>query len=354
MRHPGGMPFVRIEAHDRAAVDALTDFSNAARSIDDPESPPAVPAIVAGDLAYGWDLEPDETYFYYADGGETPVGVLALLMPQRDNRQLVWGSVTVHPEHRRQGHGSVMMNELLRRTTEAGRSIVWVGMASDDPGAKAFVERFGFGYANPDARRRQVLADLDRAALAELFASAEARAGDYRLERLRPPYSDELLAELVDVTAAINDAPMGDLTFEDEHFDLARLRDLETARVGRGDRIYRVVARHRDTGEVGGHTVVLVHPERPAYGLQGDTAVSRGHRGHRLGLLLKIDMLNWLAEAEPQLAIIDTWNQADNAYMIDVNEAIGYRLSRIFDTYERKLSPTRHEDGALDGVLLQR
>ena len=45
-------------------------------------------------------------------------------------------------------------------------------------------------------------------------------------------------------------------------------------------------------------------------------------------------MLHWLAEAEPQLKVIETWNQADNAYMINVNEAIGYRLNRIFDTYE--------------------
>ena len=35
---------------------------------------------------------------------------------------------------------------------------------------------------------------------------------------------------MVEVTAAINDAPMGTLTFEDEVFDLGRLQDIETAR----------------------------------------------------------------------------------------------------------------------------
>ena len=63
----------------------------------------------------------------------------------------------------------------------------------------------------------------------------------------------------------------------------------------------------------------------------------RDHRGHRLGLLLKIEMMRWLAEAEPQIAEIVTWNNADNRYMIDVNEAIGYRLSRVFAMYERTL-----------------
>ena len=147
-----------------------------------------------------------------------------------------------------------------------------------------------------------------------------------------------MLSELVEVTAAINDAPMGELTYEDEKFDLQRLRDLETAARGRGDRVYRVIARHRATGEVGGHTVVITHPLQPDVAGQGDTAVARHHRGHRLGLLLKIDMMRWLAQVEPQLKIIETWNNVDNKFMINVNEALGYRLSRIFNMYELKLA----------------
>jgi GNAT superfamily N-acetyltransferase len=346
------MPYVRIEAHDRAAIAQLTDFYNAARPVDDPDAPAAVASIVAGDLAYGWDLDPDETYFYYSGTEDEPVGVLAVDMPKRDNRNLVWAAITVHPEHRRKGHGSAMMKEVFRRAAEADRSLIWAGLAADDAGGKAFLERFGFAYANHDARRRQVLADVDRTALDRLFTEAAPHATAYRLERLSPPYSEQLLSELVDVTAAINDAPMGDLTFEDEFFDLARLKDLETARGGRGERVYRVVARHAETGEIGGHTEVLVNPARPQFGVQADTAVARTHRGHRLGLLLKIDMLRWLAEAEPQLTIIETWNQADNDYMIRVNEKLGYRINRVFDTYELNLA-TRHDNGTLDGVSPQ-
>ncbi len=106
-----------------------------------------------------------------------------------------------------------------------------------------------------------MLGEVDSQAVDRLFAAALEKSGDYRLERLSPPYADDLLSDLVDVTAAINDAPMGDLTFEDEKFDLARLKDMETARVGRGDRVYRIVARHVETGEIGGHTVLLVNPD---------------------------------------------------------------------------------------------
>ena len=220
---------------------------------------------------------------------------------------------------------------------ESGRSTIWIGTAEDDQGARRFVERFGFRYASHDARRRQVLANVDQTEVQRLWELAEAAATDYSLERLQPPISDEVLTALVEVTAAINDAPMGELTYEDEKFDLQRLRDFETAARGRGDRVYRVIARHRDTGEVGGHTVVLTHPLQPELGGQADTAVARHHRGHRLGLLLKIDMMRWLAEAEPQLEIIETWNNVDNTFMINVNEALGYRLSSIFDMHELQL-----------------
>jgi RimJ/RimL family protein N-acetyltransferase len=186
-----------------------------------------------------------------------------------------------------------------------------------------------------------VLAEVDQAEIRRLWAEAQSAASDYCLERMQSPVTDQVLAELVDVTAAINDAPMGDLTYEDEKFDAQRLRDFETALLGRGHCGYRVIGRHHKTGEVGGHTVVMTHPLQPEIGGQGDTAVARQHRGHRLGLLLKIDMMRWLAEAEPQLKIIETWNNADNKFMINVNEALGYRLSRIFSMYELNLgSPT--------------
>jgi hypothetical protein len=243
----------------------------------------------------------------------------------------------VHPDDRRRGHGSVIMNEVLRIARQTNRNTIWVGTAEDDQGARCFVEKFGFRYASHDARRRQLLADVDQSEVQRLWALAETTAADYCLERLQPPIADDVLGELVEVTAAINDAPMGALTYEDEKFDGQRLADFETAVKGRGEREYRVLARQRKTGEVGGHTMVVVHPLRPEVGGQADTAVARQHRGHRLGLLLKIDMMRWLADVEPQLKIIETWNNVDNNFMINVNEALGYRLSRVFNTYELRV-----------------
>jgi hypothetical protein len=128
------------------------------------------------------------------------------------------------------------------------------------------------------------------------------------------------------MTAAINDAPTDGLDVEDEVFTPDRIRAYESAWTARGYRLHRLLARHRDTGELAGHTIVAVDPERPHLGAQHDTSVVAAHRGHRLGLLLKTSMNLWLREVQPQLESIDTWNAESNDHMIGVNEAIGYRV----------------------------
>ena len=37
-------------------------------------------------------------------------------------------------------------------------------------------------------------------------------------------------------------------------------------------------------------------------------------------------MMQWLAEVEPQLESVDTWNAESNDHMIGVNEQLGYRV----------------------------
>ncbi len=73
-------------------------------------------------------------------------------------------------------------------------------------------------------------------------------------------------------------------------------------------------------------TAVEADPDIPEWGHQLITAVVRKHRGHRLGLLVKTAMLDWLAEAEPSIGRIVTGNAAINRWMIAINEELGYEL----------------------------
>jgi hypothetical protein len=86
------------------------------------------------------------------------------------------------------------------------------------------------------------------------------------------------------------------------------------------------MARHDATGELAGLTMVEVGPERPEWGFQALTAVAREHRGRRLGLRLKLAMLDLLARQEPQVKHILTSNSQANEHMIGINETLGYRV----------------------------
>jgi GNAT superfamily N-acetyltransferase len=130
------MPFVRVQPEDMSRVTAVAGIEEAARQVDDPDAFPVIAEMLAGQLRYGWDLEPEEHYLYIPEETADPVGVLVLDKPTRDNLHLVWVQITVHPEHRRRGHGSVIMNEAVRRTRAADRNTIWVGTAEDDQGAQ--------------------------------------------------------------------------------------------------------------------------------------------------------------------------------------------------------------------------
>ena len=121
----------------------------------------------------------------------------------------------------------------------------------------------------------------------------------------------------------INDAPEPG---EFEAYPPERIRSTERWLAEQKQTPYVMVARHRATGEAAGLTITCTHDLRPAIAAQEDTSVLPAHRGHRLGLRMKLAMLEWLREERPEVEVIDTWNAAGNAPMIAVNDALGCTL----------------------------
>ncbi len=293
------------------------------RASDQPWGHPVLASRTAAMLRHGWDGEPALGLLASVDGVD--VAAAEYEVTTYDNRHLAWLTVEVHPAHRRRGHGTSIVEALLDRARAEGRTSAG-GTSWDSGPARAFAAAHGFEVRLVEVNRRQVLAAVDPGVLEQLHADALGHAGDYLLERRSGATPAADLAALAELTAAINDAPTGDLDMEDEAFPPERVAAYERAWLDRGDRLLRVVARHRASGEPAGQTVVVVEGERPEIAEQHDTSVARAHRGHRLGLLLKTEMVRWLAEAEPQVATIDTWNAESNGHMVGVNELLGYQV----------------------------
>src|SRR5262249_23073645 len=135
-----------------------------------------------------------------------------------------------------------------------------------------------------------------------------AASADYDVIEVPIPAPAELLPGLLELHRAMNDAPLDDLEVEDEVWDEARARSSEQAQINRGIDVIQLVARRRSDGALGGFTVLNIEHERPTLGFQDDTGVVGEHRGHRLGLRLKIEMLRLVRDRYPLVDPIDTWN----------------------------------------------
>lgn len=317
------MELRRFGPDDGTAVRDCVHLRNAVRKHDSPWQHPLTEADVAANLRYGWDLEPDTAFLAVVDG--EVVGYAAYSVSEHDNLHLAWLTVEIHPDHRRRGHGSRLLEALVRRVLDLGRTSI--GLAGWDLDiARAFAGRHAFELGSVSVNRRQFLAEVDWADVERWRAEALEHAADYEFVRRTDRTPDDELEALAEMTSAINDAPTDDLDIEDEVFSAQRIRDYETAQLARGGAFHRIYARHRGTGELAGQTVVAVEPDRPHLAEQHDTSVVRAHRGRRLGLLLKSEMMLWLRESQPQLESVDTWNAESNDFMIGVNEVLGYRI----------------------------
>ncbi|NEA35865.1 GNAT family N-acetyltransferase [Streptomyces sp. SID13031] len=307
----------------------------ATHAVDCPAALLSTPAGFAASLRYGWDGDPGRTYLARDESGAL-VGLLQFFAPTYDNTNVVWIEVEVHPDHRSRGIGSELVRYAEQVAGELGRTSF--GLAGWDlPKAVAFAKRHGFEQKAVEVNRRQDIANLDWTTVQKLYDEAVLASADYELVRITDVLPEEMLDDMVAITASINDAPKDDLDIEDDVFTPQRLRGYEESRRGHNQNLYRVIARHRTTGELAGHSVVTVERERPQIAEQADTAVSRDHRGHRLGALVKTAMLLWLREAEPAVTQLDTWNAESNDHMIAINEQLNYFIiARTLD-YQKTL-----------------
>ena len=325
---------VRFGPDDTAALDAAVGILNAEIAHEAPWEHPVTRPQLDGTYRHGWDGEPFVPFLAHVDG--TPIGLAAYSVSAYSNPHLAWVEVTVHPAHRRRGHGTALLDAMRREAAARGCTTVAIGSWELD-GSAAFAAAHGFEPKSVEVNRRQPLSEVDWVEVERLRRVAVQAAAEYEVVRWPRRTPETGLAALAELTAAINDAPTDDLDLEDEAFPPERIRAYEDAQLARGGGFHRLVARHRASGELAGHTVVKVEADRPHLAEQHDTSVVRAHRGHRLGLLLKTEMLGWLREVEPALASIDTWNAESNDHMIEVNEALGYRIVHRAVIYQREV-----------------
>jgi GNAT superfamily N-acetyltransferase len=262
----------------------------------------------------------------YAD--DAMVGSSLVVVPLKDNTHLGVLEVYVPPPHRHRGVGTALLDHAERLVAAEGRTTLLADVRvplEDDNDDSRWAESRGYAVANVDGVK---VVDLQATAdrLPALEAHAAERLADYRLAWWTDPAPEEHLASLAAAMSRfIEEIPLGDLDLEPEAWTPERLRGREARRAAQ-DRDQLTVVALEPSGEVAGYTNLTFAPHAPRKADIGDTLVLPGHRGHRLGLAMKVLLHQQLRALHPGAELIATGNATVNRWMNDVNEQLGYQL----------------------------
>lgn len=324
------MQIERLDTDNSADVEQWFALAVESQRVDFPDdAEPSRQAMIAGltNQQFGYGHE-----HWAARDGDKIVGGYGLELPLLDNLDNAWAEILVGVDHRRRGVGRALFEHAVERARAEGRTRI-IGETREpypgrpDPGwaSVPFAEAMGAKRALDEVRRRQDLRTLDDAVLEALTSDAVVHSDGYSLHRWTERIPDDLVDGLAVLEERMStDVPLGDLKWEREPHDAARIRGIEHDLLVRGRRPYATAAVHDETGVMAGYTRIVFDADVPYHGWQWNTIVMPEHRGHRLGLLLKVENLRWVRREAPALERLDTWNANDNPHMVAINETLGY------------------------------
>jgi GNAT superfamily N-acetyltransferase/RimJ/RimL family protein N-acetyltransferase len=330
---------VRIDRFDPAAAEsrlrACFDMTKAGWPIDRPGEPGWAYDSFVAKWARGFDAAPLQAWLATDESGE-PVGCYLLRLPDRENLTIATCTVVVDPARRRAGIGTALIAHCGEQARRAARSRL-IGYAREGTPGAAFAAALGARPGIEEVDRVLAINPALASRIRDLRAIAEPRAEGYSLVSWIGPTPDKFVDDVVRLNAAMEDAPR-DEGVEADVWDAERLRHAEQTMLAHRITNYAVAARHDATGRIAALTEIITEAETPDWGFQQLTAVLAEHRGHRLGLLVKIAMLGLLTERDPNVRHIQTGNAGANEHMIAINEQLGFTVLAVHRGWELDLA----------------
>ena len=229
--------------------------------------------------------------------------------------------LVVKPEHRCQGAGRLLYEEMLQAAVAAQAGKIRTSVLDSCPEGRSFVERRGFSEI-----RHQIGMELD-------LQSFDDRPYDLILARLNGEgFHFTTMAELGDTQEAqrklyaLNDAASASTPGQGGEHAWASFEDFQKSVCQSG--WYRpagqFVAIDTNTGAWAGMSAITRRPGQDyAYNLF--TGVDHPYRGHKLGQAVKLLALRY-ARSTLQVKSVRTHHNTRNLPMIAIDQKFGYRL----------------------------
>jgi GNAT superfamily N-acetyltransferase len=296
----------------------------------------------AEELLPGWldrEYEPKRLFVARVDGRMVSRAIFETRT--EGSPEFAWLSVEVLPEFRGRGIGSAHLEQLAAIARESGCTTLHAySIAKELPGERHPAPT-GFGsvpLADDGVRfllaRGWTLEQVERssrlalpvepALLAQHLAEAQAASGaDYRVHTWIDRTPAEWLGGIAMLSTRMStDAPSAGMDAGEEIWTVERVLESEEKQAASPRHQLVAAVEHVPSGTLAGYTELSVPPELDRPVSQEDTIVIREHRGHRLGMLLKIANIEHLARTHPGHPSITTFNAEENRHMLSVNEAV--------------------------------
>lgn len=259
-----------------------------------------------------------------------------------DDADTAWVVAEVLPDFRGRGIGTALMDELEQLARDNGKvkAIVYapvldvpgerldsptgVGSISADAAQVRFLQSRGYTFEQVERMSRLTLPveNID-----ELVAAAHERSGpDYVLHTWVGRTPERWLEDRATLATRMStDAPTAGLEEPVDVWTVQRILDQENRdeKMNPRDRVV-VAAEHVPSGHLVGYSVLSVPQQARRAVDQYATLVLKEHRGHALGMLLKVGNIAHLEEVRPGHPSILTFNAEENRHMLSVNEAVGF------------------------------
>lgn len=259
-----------------------------------------------------------------------PVGAALFDVPLLDNLTTAVVFCLVPPGRRRRGIGTAVLEAQTRLAVDLGRTVLQAdaiegpGEGGEDLGGLAFARARGFDVELVGLQSRLDV-PVDPALLDRLAAAAAPHHEAYRILTFEGPVPDDIVASYAALEALVDvEAPSGGLDLEPNNADVATWRAKEAELAAQGRRNLSTAAVTAD-GEVVAMSDLLGRDGEARIHQEG-TIVRRDHRGHRLGIAVKVANLRRVGEVWPDARQIVTWNAEDNLHMLDVNDDLGFTV----------------------------
>ena len=241
--------------------------------------------------------------------------------------------IMVDPDHRRRGAGTALVDHITRSLRAEGRRvlncIVDIPLGSGDRHPSVgFARALGFERTLA-GNKRVVSVPLTPARVDAVRAvAAAARDADrYRTFTFRTPWPNQYTEDHCELARRMStDEPAGDRDHEEEVWGARRIEESDALLAAQKSIKLAAVAQHRASGRLVAFTELLISPDRPGEAWQMATLVHPEHRGHRLGLAVKLANLEFLAASEPSIHRVVTGNASVNEPMIAVNDMLGFEV----------------------------